>query len=927
MNAAVLHFAPWMRRGLAGALTAPADGNGVPEAGFGVVTASVSLGAERLSCPMQLLGPGTVRGLNSAEVVRCFPAPDSVSAEDNAFPHLELARPDLPWMFTPAAAQADRLLPWLVLVVVEERQGVEFRLGDPLPVLRVDEADRELPALDQAFAWVHVQYPARLGDDIARAFATRPEDFVARLLAPRRLQAGTWYRACLVPTFRTGREAGLGRAVDSADPSVALAWETGAREIELPVYHSWRFQTARQSGDFEALVGRLKPRTLPGDVGMHPLDVGDPGSRALPQQPGTLTSYLGAFTSPRLQLPRWPEAHEQRFRRALGEMLEQGLETPARDPAQAYDPLQHDPVVAPPVYGARPAGVRTMGRGAGNPPWLLEANLDPACRVVAGLGAEVVRRNQEILMAEAWEQAAAVREANAVLNRTRLALEVGKRLHRKVEALDGGRWLQWSRGAHARLKGAGLPTTLQGIVRQALPRGVVSAAFRRRFRPGTSFSPAQPAPGPARAGSLVGTLTVAYLEERPAMLAYARCTTPPGVVKRSDDPEGSPGGPRGATSPAGLSRPAAKDRQAAVRSAIALSRKLMDPGRLLRARVRHIIRTAKPLGREAVPAALRVEPDLRHPLYEELVRLDPELLMPGVGSLPRDTVALARLNTAFVEAFLLGANDMLAAEFAWREFPADPRGTWLSCFWNAIEDAEPGPGTPARGDIPAIAGWPRASRLGSHAGHDPAQTIVLILKGDLLRRYPRTSIYAVRATWARNDAAIYERVEDTSRPPVYPSLFGTLGSDVTFVGLQFPTDVRVDEDLVGDTTAPTSQRPQARAGWFLAFEQEPSEPHFGLDVGTATHRNEVPQRWEQLSWEHVMGESGPTYVDLAILIRKAGRAPRLAFDDIGPNQALKPTWASDAAAMASITWQRPVRVLVHADQMLRPLPAEPGEKV
>ena len=45
------------------------------------------------------------------------------------------------------------------------------------------------------------------------------------------------------------------------------------------------------------------------------------------------------------------------------------------------------------------------------------------------------------------------------------------------------------------------------------------------------------------------------------------------------------------------------------------------------------------------------------------------------------------------------------------------------------------------------------------------------------------------------------------------------------------------------------------------------------------------------------------------------------YDNDGANSAWKERWAENAAAMARITWQRPVRMLVHADLMLQ-LPAD-----
>jgi len=59
-------------------------------------------------------------------------------------------------------------------------------------------------------------------------------------MCPRRLKAKTPYYACLVPTFKSGVQAGLGEPVDTGAP--APAWELNRNQphaIRLPVYFQW----------------------------------------------------------------------------------------------------------------------------------------------------------------------------------------------------------------------------------------------------------------------------------------------------------------------------------------------------------------------------------------------------------------------------------------------------------------------------------------------------------------------------------------------------------------------------------------------------------------------------------------------------------------------------------------------------------------
>ena len=65
-------------------------------------------------------------------------------------------------MFTPAAAGANRLRPWCVLVVVEQATGCQLvrRADAPLPCSRsTDPAvpGQELPDLRESWAWAHGQ--------------------------------------------------------------------------------------------------------------------------------------------------------------------------------------------------------------------------------------------------------------------------------------------------------------------------------------------------------------------------------------------------------------------------------------------------------------------------------------------------------------------------------------------------------------------------------------------------------------------------------------------------------------------------------------------------------------------------------------------------------------------------------------------------
>ena len=191
------HFLPWVRSGAAATVTSPASVTAsLPPRAPASVTlrvAGVRPGgaavSEDLRVPLVLYGPGDVIGLDPRNVVRTVPRHLAPDFPPHRFAAVELDRPDLPWLFTPAGADSQgRLRPWIVLVVV--RKEVAHLTSDPrrpLPVLDCPLA--ELPDLEDSWAWAHAQFAGALqtGEAVEAAVASRPQQAVSRLLCPRRL--------------------------------------------------------------------------------------------------------------------------------------------------------------------------------------------------------------------------------------------------------------------------------------------------------------------------------------------------------------------------------------------------------------------------------------------------------------------------------------------------------------------------------------------------------------------------------------------------------------------------------------------------------------------------------------------------------------------------------------------------------------------
>ena len=926
-------FVPWLRTGLTSEITTVAV-DGMATSASAPVVASVQLrtsntdGSDDVtvidSPTIELLGPANVVGLDPAQIVRRDPLPGATDAETNYFPTVELAAADLPWRFTPAIAAAgdDRLQPWLVLVVVEDRAGITLAPGGyGLDVLTVDAADGELPDLAESWAWGHVHCDEALDDTsptgVADAYVADPAVFRSRLMCPRRLTANTAWIAALVPSFEAGRAAGLR---DLPAPGGLFAWEADSTDVELPVYASWTFRTG-VDGDFEALVKRLVPRELPSDVGRRTLDLSGTGG-GVRDVLGAATTFIGALVSPADPPTSPPNEELASIEEQLVLLLNATL--PAAMIPNDYDAATDDPVVGPTIHATRQAGQRSVPVADAEPVWFGQLNIEPHHRAAAGLGAEVVRADQEALMGAAWAQAESMRPVNNLLRGARAAWEIAGVTRTKMMTLSNESLLQIASMAAGRLRFADGTTMYATTAAAGIPRGMLSTAFRRRCATMPSFA----------------TRAVSGMRVAPTRAVTAACLDDPEEFVRTWTTSSTAIGADlfdqakqeasiHFVETAMLQRPATDlpvlvdattvvlpsrrqsrrartvditpdiapditpDMTPGAPSLESLVRTSLDPQGTIAAMLDTRV-IGLPIDRDhQAPARLTAQPQFTTPMYARLAALNPEYLVPGIGSVPNDTVALLEVNSQFIEAFLAGLNNEMGREFLWREFPARLVDTWFQQFWNSVDGSA---------DITAIRLWTGTSRLGHHrpAG-TPAASLVLLITGTLVRRYPDTKVSAVEAKWTRNG----QRREDTSldgemRLPVFS---GNLGPGVRFFGFE------LDEAEARGSIDENDGTP----GWFFVLEEQPHEPRFGFDLGADGDKAATPTDWTLMSWSHLAPSTSspvPEFVDLD---------ERAALQS-----AVDGTWADHAAAMARITLQRPVRMLVHADSMLPPGPRRPG---
>lgn len=903
-----LSFLPWVRQGAAGAIRT-VDTLGPGQAAVADVSITLKVNNKEAlpaAVTVRLRGPADVVGIDVHQVVRTDPRPNTSDFESNCFPSIEFDRADFPWLFTPARANANtQLRPWLCLVVVRKQDGVQLTstVDSPLPTLQIAAPAKpfiELPDLKESLAWAHGQAAAGNSSNpnaVSNALNGAPQLSLSRLVCPRLLTANTDYIACVVPTFELGRKAGLALPIAdtelTATNALAPAWTltaTAPLQVRLPVYYSWQFRTGA-AGDFESLAQRLKISVPPG-LGRRTVVILETAisPSATVKVEGALMPLHGS-TPPVL----WSDPVAPQFESALANVVNQpGLN-------QVIAPTA-DPLLAPPLYGRWHAGRAIVTPGAAN--WLDELNLDPRWRSAAALGTQVIQEHQEALMASAWEQAAEIQPVNQRLRQLQMSMAVGESLHARHLSAPGfteEMTLRIASPVFSRIRviapNSQLRTLVAAMTTTRLPVPATSAAMRRIGRQRGPLSRRIAAQGYVREPEQTWV----------ARLNFGGGTAPvprPTIIRASVPPlptvdslvtaiwnsgfqivaEGQPLPPLPVVDPLpppwdypGSFRKAAADHLSRIRGPIigtvfetpssmsatlAIVKEHMRPrvalANLVRAAVAKGDNVLQPTAPGVTPVGtetVMMAPSFPQPMYEPLKEKSQDLLLPGLDRVLPDTVVGLRTNRAFVEAYMIGLNVEMARELLWRGFPTDQQGTYFKHFWG--NDG----GAAATGDIDDLRkNLGRA--LGTAPPNAPADQFVLLLRSALLRRYPNAIIFLTPAL-----------IGTPSAPPpdIHPIFNGAMEPDVDFVG--FPITPAAAIGSLGNP------------GYFVVIQEHPTEPRFGLDAAVTTALGNKSHL--------AIGTQPPAGVPLK------GR-----------------TWGKNSAHMAEITRRLPVRITIHASQLV-----------
>jgi hypothetical protein len=269
-----------------------------------------------------------------------------------------------------------------------------------------------------------------------------------------------------------------------------------------------------------------------------------------------------------------------------------------------------------------------------------------------------------------------------------------------------------------------------------------------------------------------------------------------------------------------------------------------------------------PTNTSSVPIEpIMAAPKFPQPMYESLRDLSQALLLPGLETVEPNSVLGLETNSRFVEAYMVGLNFEMGRELLWRGYPTDQRGTYFDRFWDSRSSG-------GGADVHPIHGW-KERPLGDPQTAPAGDRFVMLFRSSLLRRYPSAVIYAAKAI---NPNGVRKPTKSPNEEE-HPVFRGSMQPDVTFFGFDLSVDQVVGTG-VGDDH-----------GYFIVIQEQPGEPRFGFDVGTPLNEG-----------AHLKLSFG---------------AP--AGSTRGPNLH----WGQNCAHIAAMLRQQPVRIAIHASQLLK----------
>jgi hypothetical protein len=326
---------------------------------------------------------------------------------------------------------------------------------------------------------------------------------------------------------------------------------------------------------------------------------------------------------------------------------------------------------------------------------------------------------------------------------------------------------------------------------------------------------------------------------------------------------------------------------------------------------------------------IKTAPVFDNPMIYPLLALDDQFFCPNIEDVADNSMTLMEVNHPFIEAYMVGMNHEMTRRLLWSEYPTDLRTTYFRTFFDSntlppakdevIDTTRASELEQAR-DITPIHTWLETDMLGDHSPRQTAD-LVLVIRAELLRKFPNLYIYAQQGVW---DTTTQNRHLDDTKDKIEPVYFASVSPDVILLG--FPI---LRSDAEGTSTYSTAAN---SGGYYFVFQERAGDTRFGFAMPENTNPGvdvfyADSNHWEDINWGHIA--QGNDKVSTFEVI-DADQIPEIStpswtgsISEVGQGgsttlQSVYWNQNSNAADMAYILYDKPVKVAVHASVMLNP---------
>ncbi|WP_336514560.1 hypothetical protein [Pollutibacter soli] len=272
-------------------------------------------------------------------------------------------------------------------------------------------------------------------------------------------------------------------------------------------------------------------------------------------------------------------------------------------------------------------------------------------------------------------------------------------------------------------------------------------------------------------------------------------------------------------------------------------------------------------------------PVFPEPMFEPLADISTDFILPGLSEIPVDRVAMMISNKEFIESYMLGLNHEISREFLWREFPAPLNGTPFRQFWDTrnVPDAANNP--EKYKDIKIIRNW-NEKHLGDNRPANTGDGVVLLVRGELFRKYPYTEVFMQKAEWLEGQVGIQRKPTPggTLKRPIFSA---RIDPDYQFFGFNVTKEKALNEN--------------AGAGYYFVLRERAGEIQFGLDYTDDT---------DSPAW---------TSIETEVPLNHCINVSTNRFKALQSNALLR----ARSDGIASLLYQKPFSLFVHAARLIQ----------